>query len=114
MSRNIEMIRGDTAGFYFQRIDAEGEVITTQPESLYFTVKKNFNTIPFVLQKKLEDMRMDEEGTWHFTIEPEDTEELSYKTYVYDIQVVQDGVKTTIAKGGFAIKEEVTFIENED
>lgn len=108
------MIRGDTARFFFQRIDAEGEVITTRPDTLYFTVKKDFKTVPFVLQKKLDDMRMDEDGTFHFTIEPEDTEELQYRTYVYDIQVVQDGVKTTIAKGGFVITTEVTFIENED
>lgn len=109
----MQQIRGDTKKYYFQRKDKDGGVITEQPDSLYFTVKKTvFDKTP-VLQKTLEDMTVDENSVYHFTIEPEDTDNLEYKNYVYDIQVVQDGVKTTIAKGSFIIEEEVTFAENE-
>lgn len=109
----MKQIRGDTKKYKFQRKRADGTVITDRPDSLYFTVKKSYNDSLPVLQKTLNDMTLDQDGTYHFTIEPEDTDGLKYKTYVYDIQVSQNGIKTTIAKGNFIIKEEVTFARNE-
>lgn len=109
----MQQIRGDTKQYYFQRKRADGTVITDAPDSLYFTVKKNYIDKEPVLQKTLNDMTLDDDGTYHFTIEPEDTDNLQYKDYVFDIQVTADGVKTTIAKGSFVIEEEVTFAENE-
>ena len=109
----MQLIRGDTKMYRFQRKRADGAIITDTPDSLYFTVKRDYTKDEAVIQKKLDDMDMDEDGTWHFRIEPEDTDGLKYKTYVYDIQVTQDGVKTTIAKGDFTVEEEVTFAENE-
>ncbi len=110
----MKQIRGDTRKYYFQRIDAQGNVIAARPDSLYFTVKKNYSTEDFIIQKTLEDMTFDDtDSSWHFTIEPSDTDGQKYGTYVFDIQVLQDTVKTTIARGEFIIEEEVTFVENE-
>lgn len=111
----LEQIRGDTIKYYFQRLDAEGNVITDTPESLYFTVKKDYKTKDFFIQKTLADMAFDTtDSTWHFTLDPADTDNMKYGTYVYDVQVVQDGIKTTIAKGDFVLEEEVTFVTNEN
>lgn len=108
------MIRGDTRAYKFKRHLLDGTIITEEPESLYFTIKRSFNSKDFVVQKKLSDMSyMEEDEYWHFIIEPEDTENLSYGTYVFDLQAVQDGFKTTIAKGQFIIETEVTFKINE-
>ena len=110
----LEQIRGDTIKYYFQRLDAEGNVISDTPESLYFTVKKDYKAKDFLIQKTLKDMTFEpSDSSWHFTLEPADTDDMKYGSYVYDVQVVQDGIKTTIAKGDFVIEEEVTFITNE-
>lgn len=66
-----------------------------------------------IFQKTIEDMIFDEDGTYHFVINPEDTDEQSYRECKYDLQVEHDGVKKTIAIGDFNINEEVTFAENE-
>lgn len=113
-SNNIKMTRGDSRAFRFQRLDFEGEPITEVPDTLYFTVKRNFNTKDYLFQKKLDDFTYDEENkVWKFIIEPTDTEDLPYGLYVYDIQVVQNDFKTTIAKGDFRLTDEATFIGNE-
>lgn len=113
MNSTLQMIRGDTAKYNFQRLDAGGQVITTTPDALYFTVKETTNKLAVVFQKKLEDMTIDSDGTYHFTIEPADTDGLQYSNYAYDLEVIQSGVKTTIAIGKFVIKPEVTWVQNE-
>ena len=109
----MKQIRGDTKRYYFQRLNADGDPITERPDKLYFTVKKKTTDKVVLIQKTLDDMQVDDDGTYHFTIEPEDTDELKYMNYVFDIEVITDGVKTTIAKGGFTIEDEVTFAEDE-
>jgi len=109
----MNLRRGDTGKFKFQRLDAEGQPITTIADEVYFTVKKNTKTQDYLIQKKLEDMTFDEDGTYHFVIEPEDTNSLKYSDdYVYDIEVTQDGDVSTIALGTFSLQEEVTFASN--
>jgi hypothetical protein len=110
---NIQIIRGDTAKYKFQRINSEG-VIKTEPRALYFTVKETANKERVVFQKTMEDMTIDEDGTWHFTIDPDDTNGKQYGDYVFDIEVIAMNMdKTTVAYGGFKIKPEVTWVQNE-
>jgi hypothetical protein len=114
MSSIIQIIRGDTAKYKFQRLDGDGQVITTLPDSLYFTVKESANKLNYVFQKTLDDMTVDSDGTYHFIVEPEDTNGLQYGSYAYDIEVIIDGVKTTVAFGTFTILPEVTWVQNEE
>lgn len=109
----MKITRGDTAQFKFQRLDSEGNPITTQPQKLYFTVKRNYIDKEVMLQKTIGDMTFDEEFYYHFTIEPSDTDNLMYTDYVYDIEVVQQDYKQTISKGTFTVSEEVTHADNE-
>lgn len=109
----MKMIRGDTKKIQFQRKKSDGTVILDRPDSLYFTVKEKYEDRAAVLQKTLDDMTLDAEGVYHFTIEPEDTDSLKFKRYVFDIQVKQNGIKTTIARGLLQIEEEVTHAANE-
>ena len=112
-AKSLSMTRGDTARFKFQRLDADGEVILSRPDSLYFTVKSNTRNQSFKFQKTLEDMTMDSDGTYHFTILPTDTNELAFGRYYYDLEVIEDGVKTTVSIGNFIIGPEVTYASNE-
>lgn len=108
----ITLIRGDSLKFNFQRKDVDGEVITTQPVAMYFTVKESFRSPKAVIQKSLADMVMDVDGTYHVTITPSDTESLPYGHYVFDIEVTEPDYVQTIAKGAFFLDEEATWKEN--
>lgn len=110
----LSMTRGDTAGFYFNRYDNEGQVITTRPQSLFFTLKKSYRDQKPVLQKNIDQMVQDDDGAWHFVLQAGETDALKYGTYVFDIQVVDQDAKTTISKGELEICEESTWISNED
>lgn len=107
----MEFTRGDTYKFKFQRLDVNNEVITTKADKMWFTVKENYYTNKIILQKTLEngDITFDEEYYYHITINNEDTQELSYKSYVCDIQTETNGVIKTIYKDNFTLLEEVTF-----
>ena len=110
----LSQVRGDTRRYRFQRVNADGSVITDRPDKLYFTVKKNYDSQDFIFQKKLEDFTIDDEGNYRFTIEPDDTEAMKYGQYVFDIEVITGDVTTTLAKGNFNLETEVTFKVNED
>lgn len=108
------MVRGDSKAYKFQRKDREGNILTDTPTTLFFTVKTSFKTQEYVLQKNLENMFITQDGYWHFVLNPEDTENLPYGKYCWDIQVVQDGFKTTISRGHIFLTDESTWKENEN
>lgn len=110
----MEMTRGDSGYFYFQRLDDNGDPITVKADHCWFTVKTNDMQKEPVIQKTIEDMTFDDDGTYHITILPEDTNELQYGEYIYDIEVLnEDGYKKTISKGIFELTWESTFANNE-
>lgn len=106
----MELTRGDTGRYKFQRSDAEGNPILSVPSEMYFTVKRSYESDTVILQKKLEDMTMDETGFWHFTIEPADTQAKEIGDYVFDIEVTTtEGIVQTIAKGSLRLTAEATW-----
>lgn len=107
------IIRGDTGKFKFQRKDIQGNPITVKADKIYFTVKRNYVNFQPVIQKKIEDMFFDNEGFYHFTILPSETDNLEYGNYYYDIERIVDGDKMTISKGTLKIDKEITFSGNE-
>ncbi len=109
----MEITRGDTKGLTFKRRNSDGSVITEKADKIYFTVKKNSVTGGITFQKTIDDMTFDSDGTYHFIINPSDTNSLSYGNYCYDLEVKIDDYVKTIAKGDFIITEEVTHKENE-
>lgn len=112
---NIEIIRGDTKTLKFQRRTTNNEVITKKPDKLYFTVKTGYYSKDYLFQKRLDtDIAYKEEDNYYyFTINPSDTDELDYDDYVFDIEIIKNDIKKTIAKGTFKVESEVTFAENE-
>ena len=110
---NLEQTKGDTAGYNFKRKDTSGQTITTEPDALYFTVKASWNDKRPLIQKKKSDMIMDNDGTWHFTIQASDTDNLPYGNYVYDIEVIDNDAVQTIVKGKYTLTVESTWHVNE-
>ena len=102
---SIEMIRGDTAEFditvTYEEDGEEKEYELQDEDVLTFTVKKNTKTSDVLIQKT---------GN-HITIEPDDTSELSYGKYKYDVQLTLSSgkVDTIIPPNTFTLSEEVTW-----
>lgn len=111
---NITITRGDTARFCFQRHDNDGNVLSTRPSKMFFTIKKSNYAKDVIIQKTLNDFTMDEEAFWHVEITPEETEVVAYGTYKYDIEITEGTSVTTVSKGDFVIEEETTWRENKE
>ena len=107
----MEFTRGDTKKYKFQRIDKDNNAIETKSQKMWFTVKENYYTNTILIEKTLEDntITFDDEFYYHILLNHNDTKDLSYRKYVCDIQVENDGVVTTIYKDDFILTEEVTF-----
>ena len=109
----MQIIRGDSSKFKFQRLDENGDPILIPASRIYFTVKRKATDSEIILQKTVDDMTFDGEGYYHFVIEPEDTNEMAFGDYVFDIEVITDEYKQTIAIGKFFVSYEVTHAGNE-
>lgn len=99
----IRMVRGDTVEFNVTASYKEdGSPYTLQEgDEIIFTLKKkSTDTVPLI-QKTGPDV----------IITPDDTSELSFGSYVYDVQLnFADGsVDTIVPKNTFEIMEEVTW-----
>ena len=112
----MEIIRGDNKTFKFQRKDQNGNVILTQPDEVYFTVKKCCSMEAALIQKTLKagTITFDKATGWYsFEIVPEDTDNLTYGEYGFDIEIIVGNKKKTIIVGKFIVKEEFTHACNE-
>lgn len=106
----MKFTRGDTYKFKFQRRNANNEPILTKSQKMWFTVKKNYKTVDKLIQKTLiNGITYTDDGYYHITLNHDDTKNLKYKKYVYDIQVENDGIVKTIALGNIELTNEVTF-----
>lgn len=109
----MEITRGDYDVFKFKRT-MNGEVIETTPDKVYFSVKRSEYEDNFLFQKRLNDgIVIDEDFVYNVEIVPEDTNDLDFGDYVYDIEIVVGDKPKTINKGVFKITYEVTTTKNE-
>lgn len=113
--QTLSLNRGTSLGLKAQRLDADGNVIMQRAEEIYFTVKNKWTDTTYVIQKSLSDMTFDQQGYYHFTIAPEDTEQLSYGQYVWDFTAVEDNeaYRAKPAHGYFVIGNSAGWIINE-
>lgn len=110
----IIMTRGDTMSYKFRRKNKDGQPILEIAPKIYFSIKDTDLKQEVVIQKTIEDMTF-EDGWYSFTIYPEDTNNLTYGDYTYDIEVRNeyDNYTRTLSKGIYTLEEETTWAENE-
>ena len=100
----ITMTRGDTARISVFITDSEGDqYIPEEGDSIRFAAKQNYTDgTPLILIDVPTDSLV-------FTIQPDDTKNLAFGNYVYDIELTKvDGtVDTFITKAKLKITEEV-------
>lgn len=101
----IRLTRGDTARFLVTVLDGEGEEYTVQPDDVVrFTIKTSTLEPEAIVRKQII-------GDANIYIAPEDTENLSYGKYVYDVEITTaiGDVYTVIEPTTFEIMPEVTW-----
>ena len=100
----IHLTRGDSAVLLLKiRKDDETEYELQAGDSVLFTVKNSVYDTAIIVQKKLAD------GV--IKLNPDDTKNLQYGTYYYDVELTQsDGfVATVIGPQKLIIEPEVTY-----
>lgn len=100
----ITMTRGDTFVADIVMRDSEGyPVVPSEGDEIRFAMKEDYRDPRPLLTKDIPI------STMQLVIEPEDTADLNFGTYVYDIQLTRaDGtVDTFIAKAKLKLTEEV-------
>ena len=111
---NISMPRGDLRQIKFSINDSSG-IVKTDFDEIYITFKKSYIHDEALFQKKLTtgDIEKDEQGYYHFAINPEDTNNLNYGKYVFDIEVYLESLIKQTTVGTLELTNEVTFVGNE-
>lgn len=106
---NIIMTRGDTYSKCFE-IEYEGE--KQDLETVYLTCRSSYDNPDKVFQKSLgngiEKVSDEEKLIYRIRIAPEDTEDLRYGDYYYDLEIGLNGDKFTILKGILRIEPDIT------
>lgn len=111
---DFEFPRGDTCPVSFDLTDSEGNALDLTTAEIYFTVKKNYNVSQYILQKKLSTGDITISGTkGTLLLEHNDTAELSYGSYVYDIQFKDGSYVKTLVLGTITLTNESTHKVNE-
>lgn len=113
--QTIRLNRGTSMKLKGQRLDDEGKPITEAAQEAYFIVKKRWTDKTPVINKDLSDMTFDEEGYYHITLAPEDTEKLPYGQYVWDFTAVEnnDEYRVKPAHGYLVVGNSSGWISNE-
>lgn len=112
----ISMPRGDMVAKSFAVCAADGSPLTDTLDEIYITVKKCFRDKTFKFQKRLSngDITSLGEGRYQFTIMPEDTDNLDFGEYVFDIELVITGRLKKTFVGKLRLTDEVTYASNEE
>lgn len=84
----INLIRGETKVWKFQRKDANGQVITTNPNEIYCTIKENYDASDYLIQKTFTNGDITySDGWWYIVLSAADTLSLTQGRYVIDVKV---------------------------
>ena len=110
----MNFIRGDTFSFKFL-LKRKDELIPTKEDikTLFITARKYpTKEAPIIFQKTLNDVEIDNEGYCHGKFNPEDTEDLIYGSYFFDVVItLKNGYrKTRLFK--FDLERETTIHES--
>ena len=112
---DLEFTRGDTQVIKFQIKDGyDNPIIPTLSGNVYFTVKQNSNSKKVLIKKESPENGINcEDGYFYFTLESDDTSNLAYGTYQYDIEFKSEKYVKTLGFGSITLTDEITFKEDE-
>ena len=102
VKNNVKMVRGDTGEMELSLTLEDGTAIDPAAYTAAFSLKKNIDDVATILKKTFIDGKV--------SFSHEDTNNLPYGTYVYDVQVelLEDGSIHTIGYHSFVVLADVT------
>jgi len=106
---NISMTRGDSEVIRVTVKDTLGNIIPlVTGDTIHFTVRENVMNETKIIEKIITEF---DDGEALITIDPQDTENLKFASYVYDIQLTKENgiVRTIITPADFTITGEVSY-----
>ena len=106
---NISMTRGDSEMIKVAIKDTLGNTIPlVTGDTIYLTVRESMLSPTKIIEKIVTEF---DDGQALIIINPEDTNNLRFTSYVYDIQLTKENgsVKTIITPSNFTITGEVTY-----
>lgn len=112
---DLEFPRGDNQNLVIDLVDKTGnKIVLGNDEMMYMTVKKNSRDKEYLFQKRLGDgIEKREDGKYVISIFPEDTNNLDYGSYGYDIELKLGSVVKTLGIYTLTLTEEYTHAGNE-
>ena len=112
----ISFVRGDTFPFKFKLTMKDETIIKKEDiDTLFVTIRKYANkSSPIIFEKTLDDVEIDEEGYGHVKFNPEDTEELIYGSYFFDIEITLTNGYRKTKTCQFTLTKETTIHESGD
>lgn len=112
---DLEFPRGDNQNLVIDLVDKQGrQIILGDDEMLYMTVKKNSRDKDYKFQKRLGNgIEKRADGKYVISIFPEDTNDLDYGSYGYDIELKSGNVVKTLGIYTITLTEEYTHAGNE-
>ena len=107
ITKNLQMVVGDTESFGFELSDSQGGAITLN--TAYFSCKNNAQDSTYVFQKSLNN-GITAAGNNQFIVRiaPEDTALLNPGQYWYDLEIGVDNDIFTIFRGVLELVPEIT------
>ena len=108
----IKVHKGNYFAKRFKILDKNKKPVNIGFKNIIMTFKDNFSSPNILFKKSLHngDITKDDEGYYHFSINPEDTQDLKYADYVFDIQIRNESpkIKKTIVTGMLRIEPVTT------
>ena len=107
--KNISMTRGDSEAIKVTVKDTLGNIIPlVNGDTIHFTVRENVLSPTKIIEKIITEF---DDGEALITIDPQDTGNLKFTSYVYDIQLTKENgiVRTIITPADFTITGEVSY-----
>lgn len=115
--KNFEFPRGNTCPVKFGLVDSEENPFElAEGDQIWFTIKKFDTLTEFLVQKKLSEGDFTiEENELTFVLNQEDTAELDFGDYTYDIKFKneEENYVKTLITGVITLTTETTWIANE-
>ena len=113
--RILKFKRGDTFAFKSKlKLKSEQQITKDDISELYVTCREGYyEKFPIIFQKTIDDVEISD-GYVHIRFEPEDTENLDYRTYYFDLEITLKGEKKNrkTKSGQFTLLYESTIRKN--
>lgn len=111
---DYELVRGDTTPMKKVKLMLDSKLIDESNFNLYLTVKKTRDS-DAVIQKSIGNgITLEDDDYYHMALENEDTCNLEYGDYVYDIQFKSGEYRKTLITGTITLNDEITTNKEEN